>query len=300
MADRRLQVFHAVAVERNFTRAAETLFMTQPAVTFQIRQLEDEYNARLFDRGRGQVTLTAAGELVFDYAKRILDLSGELEHRLAEMTGQVRGALLIGASASIAAFMLPAILGDFGRRFPEVRTRLVIDHPDAIARRIVDHVVDIGILESDELAAGLVEEFAGDEELVVVCAPGHALAGNARVEPAALVGTPLVVREPGSGTRALVESYLRAAGVGPEQWSPQMEIGGPEALNGVVGGGDAVAIVARSSVARELESGRLRAIPLQPCLRRTIRIVQARNRFRSRLASEFIDFAKRRLGDLSR
>jgi DNA-binding transcriptional LysR family regulator len=103
MADRRLQVFHAVAKQMSFTKAAETLFMTQPAVTFQIKQLEEHFNTRLFERGHGRIALTPAGEIVLEYAERILALSAELETRLREMTGRLSGPLLIGASTTIAS-----------------------------------------------------------------------------------------------------------------------------------------------------------------------------------------------------
>ena len=112
MADRRLQVFHAVAKQLSFTKAAEVLFMTQPAVTFQIKQLEEHFNTRLFDRGHGKISLTPAGETVLEYAERILGLSSELDVRLAEMTGLIGGPLLVGASTTIAEFMLPRILGE--------------------------------------------------------------------------------------------------------------------------------------------------------------------------------------------
>src|SRR5690349_23480728 len=104
MADRRLQVFHAVAKHLSFTRAAEALFMTQPAVTFQIRQLEEQFGTRLFDRTQGRITLTPAGTVAFEYAERILELSAELESRLREASGQQVGPLTIGASKTIAEF----------------------------------------------------------------------------------------------------------------------------------------------------------------------------------------------------
>ena len=127
MADRRLQVFHAVAKQSSFTKAAETLFMTQPAVTFQIKQLEEHFNTRLFDRGHGRISLTAAGEVVLEYAERILSLSAELDTRVSEMTGEVQGPLLIGASMTIAEFMLPRILGEFkSRAIRTVQARLTV------------------------------------------------------------------------------------------------------------------------------------------------------------------------------
>ena len=126
MADRRLQVFHAVAKQLSFTKAAEILFMTQPAVTFQVKQLEEHFNTRLFDRGHGRITLTPAGDIVLAYAERILGLSSELDVRLAEMTGEIGGSLLVGASTTIADFMLPSILGEFKSAHPDVRPRLVV------------------------------------------------------------------------------------------------------------------------------------------------------------------------------
>src|SRR5213076_3206175 len=113
MADRRLQVFRAVAQHLSFTKAADALFMTQPAVTFQIKQLEESFNARLFDRAHGGVTLTAAGVMALDYAERILALSGELEARLKDMSGQVAGSLLIGGSRYSPIVMLPPMRSEY-------------------------------------------------------------------------------------------------------------------------------------------------------------------------------------------
>src|SRR5437879_12083119 len=107
MADRRLQVFHAVAKHLSFTKAADALFMTQPAVTFQIKQLEEYFSTRLFDRAQGRITLTAAGVMALDYAERILALSGELEARLKDMSGQVAGPILIGGSMTTREYLAP-------------------------------------------------------------------------------------------------------------------------------------------------------------------------------------------------
>jgi DNA-binding transcriptional LysR family regulator len=126
MADRRLQVFHAVAKQLSFTKAAEALFMTQPAVTFQIKQLEERFNTRLFERGHGRITLTPAGHVVLEYAERILALSAELDMRLKEMTSEIAGPLLVGASTTIAESLLPQVLGDFKSKYPRVQPRLMV------------------------------------------------------------------------------------------------------------------------------------------------------------------------------
>ena len=112
MADRRLQVFHTVARQLSFTRAAEQLCMTQPAVTFQIKQLEEHFDARLFERDRGGIVLTAAGRMVFQYAERILELNDELDQRVGDLRGAISGPLLLGCSMTIAEFILPRVLGE--------------------------------------------------------------------------------------------------------------------------------------------------------------------------------------------
>src|SRR3970040_1075239 len=132
MADRRLPGFRAVAKHRSFTKAAEALFMTQPAVTFQIKQLEEHFNTRLFERGHGKIALTPAGLLVLDYAERILALSAELDTRVKEMTGEVGGPLLVGASTTIAESLLPQVFGDFKSKYPRVQPRLVVANSETV------------------------------------------------------------------------------------------------------------------------------------------------------------------------
>jgi len=111
MSDRRLQVFHTVARLLSFTKAADNLHMTQPAVTFQVRQLEEQFNTRLFDRTHNRISLTEAGKRVFDFSGRIFELYSEMENAVKDMTGDVSGILMIGASTTIAEYMLPALLG---------------------------------------------------------------------------------------------------------------------------------------------------------------------------------------------
>ena len=299
MADRRLQVFYAVAKHLSFTKAAEALFMTQPAVTFQIKQLEEQYNTRLFERGHGRISLTPAGELVQEYAERILGLSGELETRIAEMTGQMRGLLLVGASTTIAEFMLPRVLGEFNSLYPQVRARLMVANSETIESRIAEHTLDIGLIEAQAKSPGLQAEACCDDELQVICAPDYPLAEFASVSPKMLLEYEFISREPGSGTREVTDAYFRDAGVAPEKLKTQMELGSPEALKGVVGTGLGFAIVSRASIGKELQLGSLVAIPLDPPLTRHLSLVCPKEKFRSRVINTFIEFARRRLRDLS-
>jgi DNA-binding transcriptional LysR family regulator len=299
MADRRLQVFHAVAKQLSFTKAAEVLFMTQPAVTFQIKQLEEHFNTRLFDRGHGRITLTPAGDLVLEYAERILGLSAEMDVRLGEMTGEIGGSLLVGASTTIAEFMLPRILGEFKSKFPNVKPRLVVANSETIETRVAEHTLDIGLIESPSHQPNLQNEVCCDDELQVICSPKFPLAKFKELTVQQLVDHPYVSREPGSGTREYTDAYLRKHGVGIESLKLVMELGSPEAINGVVETGLGFAIVSRAAVARAQRSGDLVAIPLKPKLIRTLSMVYPKEKFRSRLVSTFVDFASARLKQFS-
>ena len=295
MADRRLQVFHAVAKHLSFTKAADALFMTQPAVTFQIRQLEEQFNTRLFDRTHGRIALTPAGQMALDYAERILGLSAELDTLLKEASGQLGGPLLIGASTTIAEFLLPQILGEFKVRAPGTVPRLFVANSEAVQARIVERTLDLGFIEGDSHLPSLVTDVCCDDELQVVCTPGHPLAKLKSATPKSLTEHAYISREPGSGTREVIDHYLQNAGVAPDSMQVVMELGSPEAVKGLVATGLGFAIMSRATVVKETQLGQLVQIPLAPRLHRQLSVVYPKERFHSRLVSEFVAFAKERL-----
>ncbi|MDR2186938.1 MAG: LysR family transcriptional regulator [Azonexus sp.] len=298
MADRRLQIFHAVARHQSFTRAAEALFMTQPSITFQIKQLEAEYGARLFERRRGGVSLTPAGEVMLPYAERILAITSELETRLGEMTGEMRGTLLVGAGSSIAGFMLPPVLGEFNDLYPQVRVQLSVANSAEIEHRVAGHSLDVGFISVVPTLPGLASRRAGSDELVAICAPDYPLASLAAVTPKLLVDYEFITREPGSGIRTLFETWFAADKIAPERLKTQMELGSPEALKGLVATGLGFAIVPRVTVVKELRLGELAAVPLTPPLQREARLIYPEERFQSRLVATFAQFAAGKLKEL--
>ncbi len=299
MADRRLRVFYTVARHLSFTKAADVLFMTQPAVTFQVKQLEEHFNARLFERGPGKISLTPAGRLVLNYAERILALSEEMETRVSELTGAVSGPLLIGASTTIAEFMLPQILGEFKGRHPQVQAHLSVANSETIENRVADSSLDLGLIESPSHLPALHTEVCCDDELVMICAPAHALARRGSVPARELAEHAYVSREAGSGTREFADQYFRQSQVGVEDLEVVMELGSPEAIKGLVATGMAVSILSRATIAKELKLGLLVAVPLEPPLRRTLSLVYPREKFRSRLLNTFADFAKERMKQIA-
>ncbi|MBI3916181.1 MAG: LysR family transcriptional regulator [Betaproteobacteria bacterium] len=295
MADRRLQVFYTVARQLSFTKAAEQLFMTQPAVTFQIKQLEEHYNARLFERNHGRIALTPAGRLVMEYAERILGLSEELETRVGELTGAVSGPLLLGASTTIAEVILPQVLGEFKARHPQVQAYMTVGNSETIEHRVADHTLDLGLIESPSHLPGLHTEICCEDELVMICAPSHRLARQRSVTPEQIAAEPYVSRETGSGTREFADQYFRQNEVAPEDLNIIMELGSGEAIKGVVETGAGVSIMSRARVLKELKLGVLVAIPLAPRLIRTFSFVHPKEKFRSKLLTTFVEFAGARM-----
>jgi len=299
MADRRLQVFYTVARHLSFTKAAEQLFMTQPAVTFQIKQLEEQFNARLFERSHGKIALTPAGQMVMNYAERILGLSEEMETRVADLTGAMGGPLLLGASLTIAEYILPRILGEFKAQHPQVHAHMTVANSEIIETRVADHTLDLGLIETPAHLPGLRTEMVCEDELVVICAPDHKFAKMRSVKPQEIVGEPYISRETGSGTREFADQYFRRCKVMPEDLNVVMELGSLEAIKGVVETGLGVSIVSRATATKERQLGSLATVPLEPRLIRTMSFVHLKEKFRSRLIATFVEFATSRMKRLS-
>ncbi len=291
MADRRLQVFHTVARLLSFTKAAEALHMTQPAVTFQIRQLEDYFNTRLFDRTHNRISLTAAGERVFEYADRIIALYREMDNQVRELTGDVSGVLIIGASTTIAEYLLPSLLGEFKRQYPAVNIRLRVSNSEGVVQMVENNVADVGIVESPIASKRLAVEVLWHDQLMFICPPGHPLAKKPTVRPKEVLDLAFVSREEGSGTREFIREYLARNGVQYQDLNISMEVGSPEAIKGAVESGFGVSVVSQAILVKELKLRSLVARPLDPPLKRPFSIVYQRQKFRLRAMDGFMTFA---------
>ncbi len=292
MADRRLQVFHTVARLLSFTKAAEELHMTQPAVTFQVRQLEEYYNTRLFDRTHNRISLTEAGRLVYRYADRIFQLYAEMDDAVREITGQISGTVVIGASTTIAEYMLPSLLGDFKARYPEVNIHLKVSNTEGIVTMVENNVIDLGVVEAPVGNKSLVVETCRMDELVVIVPPGHPLAGRESVRAEELTDYPFICREEGSGTREVIGEYMQRTGASPADMNVCMELGSPEAIKGAVEAGMGISIMSRATIGKELQLGTLVAVPLDPPLERPFSFVHQKHKFRMRAMEELLKFAR--------
>ncbi len=292
MADRRLQVFHTVARLLSFTKAAETLHMTQPAVTFQVRQLEEYFNTRLFDRTHNRISLTEAGKRVFEYSDRIFEHYAEMESAVREMTGDVSGVLMIGASTTIAEYLLPALLGDFKKKYPDVNVQLKVSNSDGIVHMVENNVIDLGVVESPVMNKNLVVEVCRIDQLVAVVTPGHPLADRTSISIGDLLEHPYICREEGSGTREVIAEYMTQQGVNAGQVQLTMELGSPESIKGAVEAGMGVSIISLATVQKELKLGTLVALTMEPSLERPFSFVHQKQKFRHRAMDELLEFAR--------
>jgi DNA-binding transcriptional LysR family regulator len=291
MADRRLKIFHTVARLLNFTKAGEQLHMTQPAVTFQIRQLEEQFNIRLFDRTHNKVTLTDAGKQVYMYADRILKLYDDMNRSITEMTGDVSGGVYLGASTTIAEYMLPLLIGKFKEKFPDVNISLKESNSEDIIAMVENNVVDLAIVEGSVNNKNLIVEKCRVDQLVVIMPNNHPLAKLPILHVNDILGHPFISRESGSGTQETITNYV-------EQHSPDgilnvcFELSSPEAIKGAVEAGMGISIVSRASIEKELQLSTLTAIELSPKLERPFSFVRQRYKFKSRAADELLRFAQ--------
>jgi len=292
MADRRLQVFHTVARLLSFTKAAESLHMTQPAVTFQVRQLEEHFNTRLFDRTHNRINLTDAGRQVFSYADRIFELYAEMENAVRAITGEISGALTIGASTTIAEYMLPTLLGDFKERYPDVTIHLKVSNSEGIVSMVENNTIDLGVVEAPVSNKNLVVENCKRDQLVAILPPGHALAGAEQLTFARLLEYPFICREEGSGTREVISDYLGQLPACHAVLKIAMELGSPEAVKGAVEAGMGVSVVSRATIQKELRLGTLVAVNLDPPLDRPFSFVHQKQKFRLRVMEELLEFAR--------
>ena len=292
MADRRLQVFHTVARLLSFTKAAEELHMTQPAVTFQVRQLEEQFNTRLFDRTHNRISLTDAGSRVYDYAEKIFQLYNEMDNSVRELTGDISGVLILGASTTIAEYMLPVLLGDFKAKHPEVTIRLKVANTDGIVAQVENNEIDLGVVEAPVNNKNLIVEECRTDHLVLIVPPGHELAQEQNVPIQKIIEYPFICREEGSGTREVMIESMQSAGINPSELRVAMELGSLEAIKGAVETGMGVSILSKATLIKELKLGTLVAVDTNPPINRPFSFVHQKQKFKARAMDELLNFAR--------
>ena len=271
-----LAIFHAVAETGSMTLGAERLDISQPAVSKQVRELERALGVALFDRVGRRVHLSPAGEVLADHARRLFALAREAEEAMADVRAVRRGRLVIGASTTIGTYLLPGVAAEFWRRHPGVELLIQIENTEQVHRRLAGHELDLGLTEGLVEGEGLAAEVFHQDELVMIAAPGHPLAGRRRVPLSAVREEPFILREPGSGTRAVEEQALARLKL-PVRAA--MALGSTEAIKRVVAAGVGLAVVSRLAVGAECAAGALAVLPVAGLrIARPLHLVRRRGR----------------------
>jgi DNA-binding transcriptional LysR family regulator len=263
MVNFRLKVFRTVARHLNFRRAAEELFLTQPAVTLQVKTLEQQLGVQIFDRSGPRISLTPAGALLLKFADKIDHLESAALEALSKFAGEPRGELRIGASLTIAQYILPHILGEFQRQHPQIRTHVTTCNTEQVLEALLAHKISVGFVEGPTLRRDIRTEIFLEDELVLMTPPAHEWSERPFVDAEELIHERLLMRERGSGTRRVVEIALQKRGIKAKQLNPAMEFDSTEAIITAVEAGLGVGFASLWSISKELQLGTLRAVPIR-------------------------------------
>jgi DNA-binding transcriptional LysR family regulator len=286
---RHFRIFLAVCEAGTMTRAAEILYMTQPSVSQAIAELEREYGVRLFERLSHRLYLTTAGERLRSYANHMLNLSEQAKKELADLGAG--GSIRIGASLTIGAHLLPGIINTYRLAMPAVEIFTQVDNTSVIEKLILEDRLDLGLVEGPIYSPHIQEEMLSDDDLIIICGPGHPLWGRKKIEISELAGGAFIIREPGSGTRDIFERVMTEAGA---NWKIAGVYNNTEAIKQAVRGNLGLAVVPKISVEEEIARGLVREIEVKNLnLKRKFNLVYHRQKFFTPAIQIFIQTCKK-------
>ncbi len=286
-----LKVFITVADKKNFSKAAKALNLTQPAISFQIQTLEQYYQTKLFDRINRHVKLTETGELLHEYALSMNDLQSELERKMQQLTGHVKGQLMIGASRTVGEYVLPYVICKFKEDYPDVDVTLEIYNTKHVEEKVMGRYLDIGLVESEIRHKELFFQNILSDELVLVVPKDHRWANTQEISVSELKGEPFIIREAGSGSRLVFEQALIDAEFDVEDLNVIMEIGSITSIKSAIINGLGVAVMSRWAV-RDLEqAGIAHTVHIKDLkLERPFSIILNQGNFESEACNKFIRY----------
>ncbi|WP_134703862.1 selenium metabolism-associated LysR family transcriptional regulator [Ammoniphilus sp. YIM 78166] len=288
-----LKVFYVAAMKKNFSETAKSLHLSQPTVSLQIQQLESVLDTRLFERTTKNIKLTKPGKLLFQFAEKIIELENLAKKEIALLSESIQGNLNIGASLTIGESILPPMIGKYSREFPGVNLNMDIYNSTQIIQLLKNQDIDLGFIESPIYHSELVHLPFMEDELILISSAWevHPLIGERNaISPEELFSLPLILREPGSGTRQVIEKTLRKHDLNPGKLNVVLELGNTESIKATVESGMALSIISRSSIQKELALGSLRTIRIQGIsLLRNFFAVYEKNKPTSVPADAFLD-----------
>jgi DNA-binding transcriptional LysR family regulator len=269
VSDFRLKVFQSVAKNLSFTKASQDLFISQPAITKHIQELESTYQTRLFDRQGSKICLTESGKLLLEHCERILEDYKRLEYEMHLLHNEYKGGLKLGASSTISQYVLPPLLASFIKKFPHISLSLTNGNTREIETALQEHNIDLGLVEGVFRLPNLKYTTFLEDELVAVIRTGSKLPVGDEITPEELLNLPLVLRERGSGTLDVFERALLQHNIKLASLQVLIYLGSTESIKLFLEHTDCLGIVSVRSITRELYSGQLRVVEIKgmPMLR---------------------------------
>ncbi|GEM52668.1 transcriptional regulator [Empedobacter brevis NBRC 14943 = ATCC 43319] len=293
MFDFRLKVFDTVARRLNFTKAANELNITQPAVTKHIKEIELNLNIKLFERNGTKIKLTKAGEILVKYTEEIFLVYQKMEFEIGQLQEKQKGHLRLGASTTIAQYVLPPILAEFRKRFPEIQLDLVIHNSEKIEDLLTNNKIDVGLIEA-QIKNRTFHYFPFmKDEIVLVARQNHPLSTKNHLKTDDLLQIPFVLRESGSGTLETIDLALKAKNIKLNELKTEIRLGSTESIKSYLLHSDALAFLSVQSILQELKSHTLTIIDVKNMdIPRYFNFIIQEGE-QSKLVSLFIDFCNR-------
>jgi DNA-binding transcriptional LysR family regulator len=294
-----LHIFSKVVELRSFSKAAEAVHLSQPTVSSHIKDLEDHFAIQLIDRMSRHVFPTKAGELLYDYAHRLLSLRDKAETAMAEFTGKIRGHIAIGGSTIPAGYILPRVIGQFSNTYPDVRVSLIVgDTSEILAKTAAGHI-ELSLVGAMSKEKSLYQTELISDDMVLVIPGHHRWSRRQRIKLAELTKEPFIIREEGSGTLKSIERALHKKKLAVTDLNVVAVMGSTEAVRQAIMSNAGVSILSAMAVAEASRSGSLKTLKIEGLqLNRSFYLTTHRRRSLSPLSRTFIEFLKRTVQDI--
>jgi len=288
-----LQSFVVVAQEKSFTKAARLLYMTQPAISWQIKSLETQLGCQLLERKERTVELTEAGRVVLENARHMVALYSETIQALEEIRGLKRGTLVVGASTIPGEYLLPKIAGHFAAEYPGIHLKLLVADTATVAQWLLEDMVHLGIVGARPQDSELIEEPLFEDKIILLASPQHPLGQKEQAELEECLKFPWIMREKGSGTRQSVENALSNRGLDPDLLPVGMELGSTRAALTAARAGFGLTWASLLAATDDLTLGHLAEVKVNLEVKRNLYLVQRRERYLSPPVNAFIAFLQK-------
>ena len=262
MFDYRLKVFHTVATRLSFTKASEELHISQPAVTKHIKEIEVQLETKLFDRKGTSIQLTQSGKILYEYAEKIRNIYRDLEFEISQINQQHKGKLIIGASTTVAQYILPEILARFNSYYKDIKIELFTGNTEAISTLLKEEKIDLGIIEGESQSSYFDYRTFKEDEVVLTAKSDHPLA-HKTLNLKDLYDLNLIFREQGSGTLEFIQNRLKEKGVNIHELNTVIQLGSSESIKNYLLHSDCMAFLSISTILNELKNNVLTVIDIK-------------------------------------